>query len=245
VKQAAAESNFHVFSYFLGGASTEMKAALHLTASQYTYLKVPPTNASMTRRLKGLLQSMHVLGFSEIETDEMGHLLAAVLLAGNIDFAPVPGSTDDASEVVDRTALEALAAVLQVDVETIENALLTRHIVMSGEVMYKPMDVADCRVLRDTLAQVHSRIDIAQSYLHLPRRDGVSNQPRDAHACMCILFSFTWLVQRLNALLGKHLDEVNASELLVVGVLDIFGFENFKCNSFEQLCINTANEQLQ
>ncbi|KAJ3592660.1 hypothetical protein NHX12_007787 [Muraenolepis orangiensis] len=50
---------------------------------------------------------------------------------------------------------------------------------------------------------------------------------------------FSWIVNRINALL--HAPESGTN----VGILDIFGFENFSRNSFEQLCINIANEQIQ
>eukprot|EP00898_Chlorokybus_atmophyticus_P006930 jgi/Chlat1/7238/Chrsp58S09133 len=51
---------------------------------------------------------------------------------------------------------------------------------------------------------------------------------------------FDWLVARINSSIGEDPDSKT-----MIGVLDIYGFESFKINSFEQFCINLANERLQ
>eukprot|EP01012_Entosiphon_sulcatum_P005443 TRINITY_DN12412_c0_g1_i1.p1 TRINITY_DN12412_c0_g1~~TRINITY_DN12412_c0_g1_i1.p1 ORF type:complete len:1247 (-),score=285.50 TRINITY_DN12412_c0_g1_i1:61-3801(-) len=51
---------------------------------------------------------------------------------------------------------------------------------------------------------------------------------------------FDWLVAKINATSNRTDGTVNW-----IGLLDIFGFEDFQVNSFEQLCINLANETLQ
>lgn len=53
---------------------------------------------------------------------------------------------------------------------------------------------------------------------------------------------FSWVIQRCNQLLGPQSRTVTD---LTVGILDIFGFECFEANGFEQICINLANEHLQ
>jgi myosin-5 len=64
---------------------------------------------------------------------------------------------------------------------------------------------------------------------------------RDAVAKYVYQSVFTWLVSRLNQGLCVQQEEAR----LFIGVLDIYGFEHFKKNSFEQFCINYANEKLQ
>ncbi|EFQ85573.1 hypothetical protein PTT_19470 [Pyrenophora teres f. teres 0-1] len=66
---------------------------------------------------------------------------------------------------------------------------------------------------------------------------------RDSVAKFIYSSLFDWLVERTNESLAT--EEVLANAHTFIGVLDIYGFEHFAKNSFEQFCINYANEKLQ
>ncbi|MBN3321825.1 MYO10 protein, partial [Atractosteus spatula] len=62
---------------------------------------------------------------------------------------------------------------------------------------------------------------------------------RDSMAMALYSQCFTWIIRKLNSRIrGKE-------DFKSIGILDIFGFENFEVNRFEQFNINYANEKLQ
>ncbi|XP_032896838.1 unconventional myosin-XV [Amblyraja radiata] len=62
---------------------------------------------------------------------------------------------------------------------------------------------------------------------------------RDAVAKILYSLIFNWLTDRINRLVSPK------AETMSIAILDIYGFEDLSINSFEQLCINYANEYLQ
>ncbi|XP_043952709.1 unconventional myosin-Va isoform X4 [Gambusia affinis] len=72
----------------------------------------------------------------------------------------------------------------------------------------------------------------------LPRLQATN--ARDALSKHIYAKLFSWIVEHVNKALVT-----NVKQHSFIGVLDIYGFETFEINSFEQFCINYANEKLQ
>ena len=93
-------------------------------------------------------------------------------------------------------------------------------------------------------ALVTRQMSIARETVTVPLRPEQANENRDALGKFVYDRLFDWLVLRINQSLAPENDGGDATTTFI-GILDIFGFEIFELNSFEQLCINFTNEKLQ
>ncbi|XP_070688977.1 unconventional myosin-Va [Pempheris klunzingeri] len=87
----------------------------------------------------------------------------------------------------------------------------------------------------------HRRLAVGGEMLVKPMSGQQALEARDALAKHIYGQLFIWTVQRLNSALRTLRGQTKS----FIGVLDIYGFETFERNSFEQFCINYANEKLQ
>ncbi|XP_065160823.1 unconventional myosin IC [Atheta coriaria] len=94
-------------------------------------------------------------------------------------------------------------------------------------------------LLRKSLT--HRTREARKDVVTSPLNKETSIYARDALAKAIYDRLFTWLVNRINTSLQA--ERTNRNQ--VMGILDIYGFEIFETNSFEQLCINFCNEKLQ
>ncbi|XP_040198980.1 unconventional myosin-IXa isoform X2 [Rana temporaria] len=239
VYQEQHERNYHVFYYLLAGATEEEKMEFHLSQPEsYHYLNQrthKPLRQSWgeydcedeTDSLNGegedlrhdferLQLAMEMVGFLSATRRQIVSLLSAILHLGNIQYKR-KAYRDESIDISNPDTLRIVSDLLKVREEMLLDALITRKTVTVGEKLILPYRLPEAITVRDSLAKsLYSAL-------------------------------FDWIVFRINhALLNinsKAMDE--ASQTLSIGVLDIFGFEDYGSNSFEQFCINFANERLQ
>ncbi|KAJ7518383.1 hypothetical protein O6H91_21G066400 [Diphasiastrum complanatum] len=170
------------------------------------------------------------------------------LVIDNVDDADLFQSMLSAMDVVQiskvdqKNAFCMLAAVLWLGNVTFSICDSENHVVVDdNEAIQSAASLLHCNVKELMAALCTRKIrarheDIVQKLSYEQASDS-----RDALAKAIYASLFDWLVDVINKSLesGKHRTGRSIS------ILDIYGFESFKKNSFEQLCINYANERLQ
>uniref|UniRef100_A0A3B4ABK4 non-specific serine/threonine protein kinase n=1 Tax=Periophthalmus magnuspinnatus TaxID=409849 RepID=A0A3B4ABK4_9GOBI len=226
IKQALGEKNFHIFYYIYAGLYHQDKLKTYrlpdktppryIDCQQCKLIQDIATCKLYTEQFDAIQECFRNIGFTEEEVNSVYKILSAILNTGNIEFASITSQHQtDKSEVPNSEALENAASLLSIGPEELQEALTSQCVVTRGETIIRTNTVDKAADVRDAMSKA--------LYGRL----------------------FSWIVNRINSLLQPD-DSICAAESgMNVGILDIFGFENFKKNSFEQLCINIANEQIQ
>ncbi|CAO2178511.1 unnamed protein product [Urochloa humidicola] len=121
----------------------------------------------------------------------------------------------------------------EVDSSVLKDDKSRFHLNTAGELL-----MCDCEKLENAL--INREINTPEGVITTTVGPNSATISRDGLAKQIYSRLFDWLVNRINASIGQDPDSNK-----LIGVLDIYGFESFKTNSFEQLCINFTNEKLQ
>ncbi|XP_039629390.1 unconventional myosin-IXAa isoform X4 [Polypterus senegalus] len=218
VYQEHNERNYHVFYYLLAGATEEERAEFHLKKpEEYHYLN----QDCFTVEGEDLKHDFERL---QLAMEMVGFLPQTrkqifSLLSAILHLGNIRYKKktyrDDSIDICNPEVLPVVSELLEVKEEMLFEALTTRKTVTVGEKLIVPYKLAEAGTVRDSMA-------------------------KSLYSAL-----FDWIVFRINHALFNTKDLEETTKILSIGVLDIFGFEDYENNSFEQFCINFANERLQ
>jgi len=223
VNPAKDERNFHIFYHLLGGADKSLLDKLHLTNNfdDYEYLK--KSNCTTVKSLNdktqfdALMKAIDCIGLKQDQQDTLFKCIAAILHIGNLKFSK-DEADDDKVVIQNPDVCKTIAELLDVKSEDLINSLTYRTVIDKN----KNSDQKNIKV-------------------PLNLQKALSCQDTLAKTLYEKLFS--WLVSCINDNIFHTKDD--GSHRSVIGVLDIYGFEIFQINGFEQFTINYCNEKLQ
>ncbi|KAM6107411.1 LOW QUALITY PROTEIN: unconventional myosin-IXb [Pterocles gutturalis] len=220
VSQEKDERNYHVFYYLLLGVNEEERKEFHLKQPEdYFYLNQHnlkiEDGEDLRHDFERLKQAMEMVGFLSATKKQIFSILSAILYLGNVTYKKKATGRDEGLDVGPPEVLDILSQLLKVKREILVEVLTKRKTVTANDKLILPYSLNEAITARDSMA-------------------------KSLYSAL-----FDWIVLRINHALLNKKDMEESVTCLSIGVLDIFGFEDFETNSFEQFCINYANEQLQ
>lgn len=219
VSVGAGERSFHVFYQLLAGyGASALRSELYLESdpARYKYLarstntKVPTINDSDD--FKEVQRAMKTLNFSDAQQKQVWRTVAAVLHLGNLTFnehQPANDAGAVTTTIANPDVADTVATLLSCDNHTLKRALTYRAITTG--------------------------VGRRQSVIEVPLDEAQALYTRDALAKALYERLFNWIVQHINTALAPH--DGRFDDKIGIGLLDIYGFEVFQSNSYEQFCI--------
>ncbi|CAH1990989.1 unnamed protein product [Acanthoscelides obtectus] len=219
VFQAPDERNYHIF-YQLCAARDRLKHLSLEHQNNFSYLNQGEspdvTGVNDLEAFEETVNALNMLCFTETEQDDMFKILAAILHLGNISFKKCLVKMDN-EQGQEGCKMEETNKYMKKFAELLQ---------IDEEEMRQWLCTRKLVSMRDVFLKPMSVEEAIIS--------------RDALAKHIYAELFNWIVLVINKVL-----ESNLPKHKFIGILDIYGFETFETNSFEQFCINYANEKLQ
>ncbi|XP_007562762.1 unconventional myosin-Ib isoform X3 [Poecilia formosa] len=217
VKQPRGERNFHIFYQLLSGASddTLKKLKLERDFSKYNYLSLDSATVSGLDDAANFRTVRNAMQIVGFMEDEMQSVLE--LVAAVLKLGNIEFKPESRCNGMDESRIKD-----KNDLKEMCELLGTEQSVLERAFSYRTVEAK--------MEKVSTTLNVAQAYY-----------ARDALAKNLYSRLFSWLVTRIN----ESIKAQAKTRHKVMGVLDIYGFEIFEDNSFEQFIINYCNEKLQ
>lgn len=215
VRQAMNERGFHIFYYLLAGMDQAATDALRLGSSHRVFAYLSSSQRPVEASVAKKSWAQVQLAFHSVGFETEQRDEISALLAAILHLGNVEFHDTGMN---DDSCAENDPAQLD----------LVGQLLLVDPALLRPALMTSVSVLRGET--ITKKLTTSQS-----------TDNRDALAKALYGRLFTWLVKTASDLA----DQSGGSSTSSIGLLDIFGFENFAQNGFEQLCINIANERLQ